>query len=780
MFSIGKKTTYISRRRDKEAQAYLALLLRLLCKHFDEDELRVICFELSVNYQDLPGPGRAAKMEDLLKLQAREGHVDALVVVCREQRELVAWPERPESVSKTDLMLAATPDQPISKQRRHKLMLLERVYKFWIEGVFANSVHHQAVIELNKHSLETAVAEDNSWQMVLAMPGDELKKLPPDTHIVDVFVEMDETLLVLGDPGAGKTTTLLQLANELIEQARLNPDFPIPVIFSLSTWQGEPLCKWLVTELHKRYEIRKDAAREWVDEDDLLLLLDGLDEVPIAQQEACIAAINEFRAEHGFTGMAVCSRAHEYEALTARLQFSGAVVLEPLTDKQVGEYLSKVVPDSRELHQRILKDAALKELTKSPLMLSVMSVAYADSEDKEQQPLALQNGRKQLFDTYVKQMLARGSNQNQFSPQQTIIWLNNLAQKLCQHNKTVFFMEEMQRSWLPKKQQRLHSLVVKAIIILLFAFAAGLFVFFNRFINVENDETIFDIILGATTQGIFVITVAAAVAMLAHWLPTWLALIITAVAFITINQILIPVNLMFSIMYGLIAGGTAVSFTKNNQIKFISVNFSSRRALLGIILAIIGFIGMTQAGDNAFWSSFTFALFFIGFLSIVPLMLVGRNDPIDEKITPNQSIRKSSRNAIKVGGLLFLMILLTTWLLGIILVFVITTFSDSNYMDTMIDGISVSLLFGLPLALIVALFYGGASSIQHLILRFQLSRSGILPWNTISFLNFTTRCVFMQQIGGGYIYIHRLFLEYFAQPDLLDREFVREIFNETT
>lgn len=44
-------------------------------------------------------------------------------------------------------------------------------------------------------------------------------------------------LLILGDPGAGKTTTLMELAEALITRAETQPDHPIPVLFDLASWK---------------------------------------------------------------------------------------------------------------------------------------------------------------------------------------------------------------------------------------------------------------------------------------------------------------------------------------------------------------------------------------------------------------------------------------------------------------------------------------------------------------------------------------------------------------
>jgi hypothetical protein len=77
-------------------------------------------------------------------------------------------------------------------------------------------------------------------------------------------------------------------------------------------------------------------------------------------------------------------------------------------------------------------------------------------------------------------------------------------------------------------------------------------------------------------------------------------------------------------------------------------------------------------------------------------------------------------------------------------------------------GLSVGLFFGLSVGLIFGLFYGGGAVVQHYILRFLLSRSGCLPWNLVRFLDHAAERIFLRKVGGGYIFVHRTLMEYFA------------------
>src|SRR5260221_2632661 len=158
--------------------------------------------------------------------------------------------------------------------------------------------------------------------------------LPKGARLLSVFDRLNGKLLILGEPGSGKTTCMLDLARDLLNRAEADPEHPIPVMFNLSSWseQQKPLAEWLVDELGGKYQVPQKIAQDWMDRDALLLLLDGFDEVARERRGACAAAINSFRQTHGFVDMVVCSPTAAYQPMLTRRRLSTAAVNESITE----------------------------------------------------------------------------------------------------------------------------------------------------------------------------------------------------------------------------------------------------------------------------------------------------------------------------------------------------------------------------------------------------------------------------------------------------------------
>ena len=122
---------------------------------------------------------------------------------------------------------------------------------------------------------------------------------------------------------------------------------------------------------------------------------------------------------------------------------------------------------------------------------------------------------------------------------------------------------------------------------------------------------------------------------------------------------------------------------------------------------------------------------------------------ISTSVNPNEGIHRSARNALSFGSYFGLVV-------GPLVVLVVWP----------VFGLHMGLLVGIlivPVAVLGGgLRAGGAACIKHLVLRLGLIRNGSTPWNYVKFLDYTADRILLRKVGGGYMFIHRLLLEYFA------------------
>lgn len=214
----------------------------------------------------------------------------------------------------------------VTLEKRNRRILLNHVENAWIKGVLEKTLHDKQLLEIgikNESANET---------------------FPTGTSMLEIFdsIGMGRSLLILGAPGSGKTTMLLELARGLIARAREDITQPIPTVFNLASWtENLTLADWLSQELNSLYSVPRKTAPEWVKGNKLVLLLDGLDEVQQRSRVKCIEAINEFRKQHGLTSLVVCSRSQDYAGVDTKLSFEVTVQIQLLMPEQIMDFAQR-------------------------------------------------------------------------------------------------------------------------------------------------------------------------------------------------------------------------------------------------------------------------------------------------------------------------------------------------------------------------------------------------------------------------------------------------------
>jgi eukaryotic-like serine/threonine-protein kinase len=642
-------------------------------------------------------------------------------------------------------------DPPDEKQRSQLLIILDRVKEFWINGVLEKSLNYDVLMSLGKQLMEGAIESRLNRSILLPTQRNQLSI--GDTRIETVF-DATGLLLILGEPGSGKTTSLLELASFLIRRAITDPKERIPIVLNLSSWTNhKTLSEWMSDSLNTIYGVPKELAQEWLNKGYLVPLLDGLDEVKIAQQADCVAAINAYITQADPPGLVVCSRLAEYQWLPERLKLNGAICIEPLSQDQINAYFTAVGSEFSPLQNFIQNDPALQELAQSPLMLNIMSMAYqaASPESMADVSQSLEVRRSQIFDAYVDTMFERKSALDiVFPKEKVIIWLSWLALRMNEQSQSVFLIENIQPEWLNNYNQNICYRWISVLILALIIEISFLPLYFYL---PENDQVLepssylFDLFSTTLIIGLSVRYNTSIVNGIIYVLLSMLITKFTTVVYwdhIFVNVMPTGWWAFESIIHGAIIGYGLRTLNTIKSVESLSFSWEIFRnvALVGFTVAGLLFgiyYGQLQelaiGIDVGVVAGMIWGLFF-------GLVMGFENKIRSDIASPNQGIILSLKN-----GVLF----------GLPPVFIFSLGFRSIY-----GSWFWGLYFGIIAGLTLGLNRGLGAAIKHYVLRLVLCLSGKMPLNYIPLLDYCAKLILLKKVGGGYIFIHRMLLEYFA------------------
>ncbi len=599
----------------------------------------------------------------------------------------------------------------MNEQERHnRNVMLRRVRSVWLQGVLEESLHGGDIIDLGFAYRPSALAnsEQPSWQQ--SEEYDYL--LPVGTSIGDVFEAAGGELLILGEPGAGKTTMLLELVTTLLAQAEENEALPIPSVFSLAGFSNDqPLAAWLVDQLANNYEVPRKLGEAWVTDGQFVPLLDGLDEVEPELRATCASAINEFRRTHPGVSLLVTTRSQDYRALALRLNLDKAIVLQPLSSDQIDQYLAQRGQRLATLRTALQNDATLRDLAQTPLMLSMMTLAYQQTPDGLQTNVPQgESGRKLLFDTYAERMARYRSGDDYYEPASTIHWLSWLARQMTAANKPTFFLEDMQPTWLPPAERAAFAGRMKTMTFGLLAIPAAL----------------------------------AALAALAAF--GWAGQIIALVVGLGLAGL--------PLLTGRFLTRARLRFDRIETVE--ALTWSLPWAALGLLLGVLAGLGLAlppflfDSGSGIPW------------LVLVPIA-AGISQMIENALLrsemrlrtfPGQGVDSSARNGRLVGGLM-------AGSVGVV------SLAAAALYTAVTDGLMTPALPWIIwatgyLGVGSWLAFGGLAALQHRRLRSMLHEEGALPQDISQFLDYAAERNLVRKVGGGYTFAHALLLDYFS------------------
>ncbi|MBD1846937.1 NACHT domain-containing protein [Cyanobacteria bacterium FACHB-63] len=598
--------------------------------------------------------------------------------------------------------------QDRSRKRPDQEMIWLKAFEKEIEGRLASSLHNRILINLGKQAQPEQVQRLCDVQV---KSGAITETIPPEMEILEVFdrLKIAGKLLILGKPGAGKTTTLLELARALVRRAINDPNEPMPFLLNLSSWKEptQSIKDWTVKELSRIYSASM-PWKKWLENHKLLPLFDELDEVRTQLQPACATAINQFlSSEAKLVPTVVCTRHEEYELYPEKLNLNGAIYLQELSDEQIERYLEEI--DCASLWQVLATDMALLNLVRQPLLLSITLVAYREELSKQWKVLQTTQERVRfLLDIYIERMLDRRINSRMYAARkeptvrQTQSWLIFLAKQLKQESQTDFLIERIQPSWLFSAKQ--HKI---------YGWCRGLIV---------------GICLGLPSGAYYGWGIGAA-----SLLIVFISVVLGS------SQIIVPIHTLqwssLKLKVFAILAPIGVAFGAISAFIHAIIIITTESVAAGIIVGLI--------------ATPVYSLIFL----LCLLLFIGTVNPdLDINRLPNQGIFNSGQNSIILG---------TTAALILGVVFGVS----SGFVSGLPGGVQTGLKFGLLGGLLGVSIGGGFACLEHFLLRLILFFNRSIPWNYARFLNYATDRMFLQRIGGRYRFIHKLLQDHFAQME---------------
>jgi HEAT repeat protein/energy-coupling factor transporter ATP-binding protein EcfA2 len=229
--------------------------------------------------------------------------------------------------------------------------------------------------------LKLVEQEEKKKSQIEYNENERSSKKPSKSLLFSNAIKENQRLLIVGDPGAGKSTSLQWVTFSYAKQiSSSQKELPVPIYLELR-WYQDNLIELILSYFGKNGIVcDEENVKDWIKKERFLFILDGFDEV--RDLSKCLRDINQLLGLSRESKFIIASRKLDYLKDFQNLGFK-KVEVKQLSDPQMKLFIEKYL--GKEKVSKLLKELKKHNLlneARNPLILWFMTLEFGEDKPK--------------------------------------------------------------------------------------------------------------------------------------------------------------------------------------------------------------------------------------------------------------------------------------------------------------------------------------------------------------------------------------------------------------